>query len=240
VPPFGKGWLRLYTLAGRDRCSMRVAHTERFFRERIFSSEAARGMPPPEASLLRIFNSAEADTILDRWSCGDLMGRMQQNMVIFPDITGMAYSLEIRAPLLDHKLVEFAASLPADLRLRNGRVGKYVLREAVRPLLPAEVFDRPKRGFSGASFEQLVRCCRGEWKQPFSELLFEGRPWLSDGLFQEDGVRAVWDVLQNGPADSPRTLRCFQMTWMLLSVRMWENQARELLSEAGDQEGNSA
>jgi asparagine synthase (glutamine-hydrolysing) len=59
----------------------------------------------------------------------------------------MAVSLEARVPLLDHHLVEFAQSIPASLKLRDG-VGKWIYREAVRGLVPDSVFSRPKKGFS--------------------------------------------------------------------------------------------
>jgi asparagine synthase (glutamine-hydrolysing) len=58
----------------------------------------------------------------------------------------MAHSLECRAPLLDYRVVEFAAALPSRLKYRRGK-GKWILREAFGHLLPREVFTRPKMGF---------------------------------------------------------------------------------------------
>jgi asparagine synthase (glutamine-hydrolysing) len=231
LPPSDARWLGLYVLAQRNRAAHSVTHSERFFRRRIFSEEASRQLPRAEESLDLVAGSALADTVLDRWTCGDLMGRMQQNMVTFPDITGMAASLEIRAPLLDHKLVEFAAALPAGMRLKNGRIGKHLLREAVRPYLPPEIFTRPKRGFSGTTFEQLVRCCRGGWKRPMSEILFDANPVLTAGLLRRDGISEAWKTLQQGPEGHPRTVRCFQMVWMLFSLGTWEQQVRGFMSE---------
>jgi asparagine synthase (glutamine-hydrolysing) len=68
------------------------------------------------------------------------------------DRMSMAASLEVRPPLLDRRVVEFALRLPLDLKVR-GRVGKYLLREAGRPLLPACVYDHPKQGFSMPLFD---------------------------------------------------------------------------------------
>ena len=59
----------------------------------------------------------------------------------------MAHSLEARVPLLDHKLVEFAARIPPDLRLRNGTT-KYLFKRAMRGILPDAIIDRPKHGFA--------------------------------------------------------------------------------------------
>ncbi len=63
------------------------------------------------------------------------------------DRASMAVSLEARVPLLDHALVEFALALPADLKIRRG-AGKQVFRQTIRGLVPAEVLDHPKLGFS--------------------------------------------------------------------------------------------
>ena len=63
------------------------------------------------------------------------------------DIATMAYALEARSPLLDHELLEFAASIPAGFKVR-GRQKKWILRQALRGWLPDEILDRPKQGFS--------------------------------------------------------------------------------------------
>ncbi len=231
MPAFDNRWLRLYTLAQTDRHAQRIAHSELFLRQRLFSPEAVAHMPPVEDALVAVHHAADADTWLDRWTYADLMARMQENMVTRADMTGMAASLEIRAPLLDHRLIEFAAGLPMDLRIKAGRVGKYILREAVRPMLPAAIFDRPKQGFSGVSYAQLIHSARGVWRPPFAELLFEPGAWLSFGLFRPEGIEAVWQVLQDGPANHPRTTRCFQIVWMLVSLRIWEEQVRLLRAD---------
>jgi asparagine synthase (glutamine-hydrolysing) len=59
----------------------------------------------------------------------------------------MAHSIEARVPLLDHKLIEFAATIPPELKLRRGE-GKYIFKRALRGRLPAPVLQRPKRGFA--------------------------------------------------------------------------------------------
>jgi asparagine synthase (glutamine-hydrolysing) len=63
------------------------------------------------------------------------------------DRMSMAHSIEAREPLLDHRLVEFAATLPVDMRLRDD-TGKYLLKRALRGILPDTIIDRPKRGFA--------------------------------------------------------------------------------------------
>ncbi len=59
----------------------------------------------------------------------------------------MAHSIETRVPLLDHKLVEFAATIPPEMNLRGGTT-KYILKRAMRGILPDKIIDRPKKGFA--------------------------------------------------------------------------------------------
>ena len=63
------------------------------------------------------------------------------------DRMSMAHSIETRVPLLDHKLVEFAATIPPEMNLRGGTT-KYVLKQAMRGILPDGIIDRPKHGFA--------------------------------------------------------------------------------------------
>lgn len=222
LPPSHRRWQTTYFLSRRERLSHNIAHSELYLRRRLLSPDAARDLPPVEDALSRIFEAASANTVLDRWTYGDLMGRMQENMVVRPDITGMAASLEIRSPLLDHRLVEFAASLPADLRLKGRRVGKHLLREAVRPMLPPEIFTRPKQGFSGVTYDQLIRGARGRWRPTFEQALFDAPAPLTADLLQRDTIADLWGTLQSGPESSPQTTRAFQLIWMLVSLRTWE------------------
>ncbi|UZK70215.1 amidotransferase 1, exosortase A system-associated [Sphingomonas sp. S1-29] len=72
------------------------------------------------------------------WLPGDILTKV--------DRTSMAVSLEAREPLLDHRLIEFAATLPASLRVRGGE-GKWLMKKAMEPYLPRDILYRPKMGF---------------------------------------------------------------------------------------------
>ena len=76
----------------------------------------------------------------------DTQGYLPDDLLVKTDIASMAHGLELRAPFLDHPLVEFAARLPTELKV-SGRSRKILLREALAGLLPESVLDRPKRGF---------------------------------------------------------------------------------------------
>lgn len=77
----------------------------------------------------------------------DLESYLPLDILTKVDRMSMAHSLEVRVPLLDHKVVEFAAAIPPELKLRNG-VTKYIFKEAMRGILPAPIIDRPKKGFA--------------------------------------------------------------------------------------------
>ena len=74
-------------------------------------------------------------------------GYFANDLLVKTDIASMAYGLEMRAPLLDHELMEFAATLSPNLKYRKG-VGKYLLKKVARKYVPPDLLYRPKRGFS--------------------------------------------------------------------------------------------
>ena len=126
--------------------------------------KAALYRPDVRAALADHDGSAAFRAHFARSADGDLLGRLfhldlmtflPDNLLLFSDKMSMAASLELRVPLLDLELVEFAARLPARLRLR-GMEMKYLLRKAMGPLLPPAVLAKPKQGFS-APVGQWIR-----------------------------------------------------------------------------------
>jgi asparagine synthase (glutamine-hydrolysing) len=77
----------------------------------------------------------------------DMKNYLPLDILTKVDRMSMAHSIETRVPLLDHKLVEFAATIPPEMNLRGGTT-KYVLKRAMRGILPESIIDRPKRGFA--------------------------------------------------------------------------------------------
>ncbi len=91
--------------------------------------------------------AADTDHPLLAAQYADLKTYLAGDILTKVDRASMAHSLEVRVPLLDHEFVEWSAGLPADLKLRGG-AGKYLLKRALPPYLPAELLHRPKQGFS--------------------------------------------------------------------------------------------
>ena len=100
-------------------------------------------LPEPTPSQADIARLAPEDLAMHMLAETFLPGAILRKV----DSMSMATSLEVRVPLLDMRVVDFARKLPLDLKVR-GRTGKHLLREAGRPLLPHEVYDHKKRGFS--------------------------------------------------------------------------------------------
>jgi asparagine synthase (glutamine-hydrolysing) len=111
------------------------------------------------------------------------------------DRASMAHSLEVREPLMDHKLVEWLATLPSSLKVR-GQEGKFLLKKAMEPQLPAEVLYRPKMGFA----VPLARWFRGPLKQRVRDAVL-GERLASTGWFNHDYLQHLVDAHQSGARD---------------------------------------
>jgi len=133
------------------------------------------------------------------------------------DRASMAHSLEVREPLMDHRMVEWLASLPSSLKIRGGE-GKFLLKKAMEPHLPAEIMYRPKMGFA----VPLAGWFRGPLKARVCESVLG--PRLADtGWFDPATLRDLVDSHQSGARDHSAPL------WSLL---MFEAFLRNVLSES--------
>jgi asparagine synthase (glutamine-hydrolysing) len=114
----------------------------------LYTPEAMRALSAPESSLntLSLFvHPAEHDPVAQLTRL-ELKHYMAHTLLRDTDAMSMAHSLEVRVPLIDHKIVEFAVGIPPALKLRDGRT-KWIFAEALRDVLPTEILNRPKRGF---------------------------------------------------------------------------------------------
>ena len=99
-----------------------------------------------EQPLVERMEQAPARSGLDRAQYADLTFWLPGDILTKVDRTSMAVSLEAREPLLDHRLIEFAATLPERMRVRGGQ-GKWLMKKAMRRYLPDDILYRPKQGF---------------------------------------------------------------------------------------------
>lgn len=124
------------------------------------------------------------------------------------DIATMSHGLEARSPFLDHHLVEFAAALPGHLKLK-GINKKYILKRALKDLIPAEIIGRPKRGFDVPVSSWL----RGELRDIAYDMLLNNS--VSQQLLKRYKVESLLKEHCSGKQDSGRLI------WTLLILEMW-------------------
>jgi asparagine synthase (glutamine-hydrolysing) len=125
------------------------------------------------------------------------------------DIATMAHGLEARAPLLDHVLLEWAAEIPAEIKLARG-VTKALFKSAMAPYLPHQILDRPKRGFG----VPLDGWFRNEIKELAHDTLTSSSA-RQRGLFKPGYVQTLIDEHCQGRADHQNRL------WALLMLELW-------------------
>jgi asparagine synthase (glutamine-hydrolysing) len=153
----------------------------------------------PEPHLDPVDAVLRADTLL--YLPEDLLAKV--------DIASMANSLEARSPFLDHRLVEFCASLPSSMKLR-GRTSKWLLRRLMRDRLPAPILTRSKMGFGVPVGEWL----RGDLRPLLDDTLLSPR-FAQRGYFDPSAVRALADDHLTRRADRTPHL------WALLMLELW-------------------
>ena len=135
------------------------------------------------------------------------------------DRASMAHSLEVREPLMDHKLVEWLATLPSNLKMR-GNESKYLLKKSMEPKLPDDVLYRPKMGFA----VPLARWFRGPLRQRVRNSLLEGR--MADcGYFNHGAIQKIVEQHESGAHDHSTPI------WTLL---MYDAFLRNVLDQNSD------
>jgi asparagine synthase (glutamine-hydrolysing) len=181
---------------------------------RLYSSDFAASVrgADPFASFRDAYARCRSLEPVDRGLYVDVHTYMVDDILTKVDRMSMAVSLEARDPLLDHKLLEFAATVPTSLKLRDGR-GKHLLRKVLQRRIPADILERRKHGFEAPIGEWL----RGPLAPVAEALLTDGR--LRDrGIFGDREVARLWTEHRDGRADHRHRL------WQLMMLELWFRQ----------------
>jgi asparagine synthase (glutamine-hydrolysing) len=163
----------------------------------------------PADNLARWFTQANGAGIVDSVLLTDTMTYLPDDLLVKVDIATMAVSLEARSPFLDHNVIEFAASLPEDLKLR-GLTTKYLLKKILGRLLPQENLTRRKMGFG----VPISHWFRGEMKNFLNEILLSERA-SKRGILKQEKVEQLISQHTNGAHDYGQAL------WTLLMLELW-------------------
>lgn len=155
------------------------------------------------------FARANGAGIVDAALLADTMTYLPNDLLVKVDIASMAVSLEARSPFLDHHVIEFAASLPENLKLR-GMTTKYILKRVLKKLLPSENLERRKMGFG----VPIGHWFRGEMQGFLRETLLSEKH-LRRGLFKPEAVARLVEHHTSGKRDYAHQL------WTLLMLELW-------------------
>jgi asparagine synthase (glutamine-hydrolysing) len=153
---------------------------------------------------------------MSRMMYADMGDYLPDDILVKVDRAAMHHSLETRVPMLDHRIVEFAWQLPTQLKRQEG-VGKWPLRQVLYRHVPAELVDRPKRGFA-VPMHKWLRTELREWAE---EMLSEQR-LRSEGFFDVQAVRTEWQMHLDGRKDRHYAL------WAVLMFQQWNKDARKV------------
>jgi asparagine synthase (glutamine-hydrolysing) len=159
--------------------------------------------------LLGKFDEAETDDLLERLLYVDIHSYLPEDLLVKMDIATMANSLEARVPFLDHRFMEFVASIPSGLKLK-GTTTKFILKKAFEGLLPEPIRKRTKMGFG----VPVSRWFRNELKGYVYDVLLDSRS-LKRGYFRREGIQRLLDEHSHMRYDHSAKI------WALLFLEMW-------------------
>src|SRR5215471_3406987 len=185
--------------------SVSICGTE--LRRRLFSPNLARELQGYDAvEVLRAhMRRCGSEDPLSQVQYADFKTYLPGDILTKVDRASMASSLEVRVPLLDHTLVEWAAGLPSHLKL-HGREGKRVFKSALEPHVASEILYRPKQGFA----VPLAEWFRGPLSQRLRDTLL-GPVLRESGLFDTDTISTLLDQHQSGERDHSAALWTLSM-----------------------------
>jgi asparagine synthase (glutamine-hydrolysing) len=166
----------------------------------------------PESQYELTFKQTEEMSLLSRLMRVDQKTYLPDAMLTKVDRASMAVSLEVRVPLLDHRVVEYTSGLPDSLKYRNG-TGKYLLKKLLAHYLPTHLFERPKMGFG----VPIDRWFRKELKDLLLDYLSPER-LKKEGLFDESIVENKIKEHLSGRINHHYRL------WALLMWEMWRER----------------
>ena len=178
--------------------------------EKLFTKDVIAGTNADiYKSVRELVDASDARKVVERMQYADINYYLAEDILTKVDRAAMAVSLETRAPFLDPRVAQFAASIPVEYKL-HGKSGKVILKEAMKDLLPHEILHRPKKGFGIPIAEWL----KGRLNGLMHDMLSPER-LTSQGLFNTDYVQQLIREHESGVAAHHKEL------WTLLVFELW-------------------
>lgn len=171
--------------------------------------QAMIGDASTESDIRALYRDCACDDPLNRCLFVDFETLLPDQVLPFVDRLSMAHSVEVRPPFLDHRLVEFVATLPGRMKIKQARV-KSILKDAVAPLLPAELIDRPKEGFVMPINDWLLQALRS-----FVVSALSARRLARHGLLEPAAVSDLISRYYRGEVGLASRI------WNLVNFQMW-------------------
>lgn len=186
-------WMHQLSVETREAYLHGMTITDAAMRSRLFDQDFQRQLAgyDPLDHFRSIYDRAPGSELLSKIFYLDLKTYLVDDILTKVDRASMANSLEVRVPLLDHKIVEFAYSLPLEMKL-HGKQRKYLLRNVLGRYLPREHLNLKKKGFS----IPMVPWMHGGLKSWVGEMLMGSSP--GGTVLNAKAVQQMWDSFQRG------------------------------------------
>ena len=203
--------MSLFSGGERYAQSLGVLRFTRESKEKLFTDQAKQNFQEYSSAekILSFFNADNASHVVDKMLYTDLMTRIPDHLLMIGDRMTMAHSLESRAPLVDYKVVEFAATIPVDMKLK-GKNLKHILRQVASRYLPSDVVNLEKQGF---------RFPLGIWfrtdLKDFLRNLFAQSRFVELGIFNPVYINGILEEHIAGKVDHNYRI------WCLLNLEIW-------------------
>jgi asparagine synthase (glutamine-hydrolysing) len=159
--------------------------------------------------MLNYMHDGHAHELLDQMQYSDIMTYLPGDLLVKVDRMAMAHSLEGRSPFLDHKLMEFAATIPVNIKFRNKKL-KYILKKTGAEFLPDSILNRPKMGF-GLPVSRWFRTSL----KPMMQEIFNTSRLVAEGYLNKNDILHFLNEHFAGHSDHSHRL------WTLLMLELW-------------------
>jgi len=149
-------------------------------------------------------------TFIDQLMIADFSIKMTDDFLLVDDRMTMAHSLESRVPFLDNAVVDFAFSIPTELKIRDPN-GKYILKKALKDILPKKVIQKKKQGFASGTYEVYLK----EGREMMQKMLPDGN-LVKQGFIKKEYVEKILNAVPNPKLDIH-----YGAMWNILTCEIW-------------------